>query len=233
MLHDLAGLQGVDFVILLDPAGKVICRSGSKQSGDDLSTDPLVARTLGERKTVSGTVVLPRQRLLTEGSEIAQRASIPVVPTEAARPTKDTVCTDGMVAAVAVPVLDVQGQVQALLYGGDLLNQRYEIVDSIKQQVFRDEVYQGKQIGAVTIFLADLRISTNFKTEDGRRAVGTRLSAPVCEEVLDRGGVWSAPAFVVSDWYITAYEPIRTRPAGSSECSPWGCCRPHSLINAT
>ena len=191
----------------------MICRSGGKQAGDDLSADPLVASALRERKTVSGTVVLSRQRLLAEGPDLAQRASIRVIPTEAARPTSDTVRSDGMVAAVAVPVLNAQGRVQAVLYGGDLLNQRYEIVDSIKQQVFRDEVYQDKQIGAVTIFLGDLRISTNFKTEDGARAVGTQLSAPVCEEVLDRGGVWSAPAFVVNDWYITAYEPIQD-PAG-------------------
>ncbi|MGA2255303.1 MAG: ATP-binding protein [Thermoguttaceae bacterium] len=213
ILHDLAGPQGVDFVALLDPTGKVICRSGGKQAGDDVSDDSLVASTLRERKTMRGTVVLARQRLLTEGPELAQRASIRVIPTETARPTSDTVRSDGMVAAVAVPVLDAQGRVQAVLYGGDLLNQRYEIVDAIKQQVFRDEVYEGKQIGAVTVFLGDMRISTNFKTDDGVRGVGTQLSAPVCEAVLDRGGVWSAPAFVVSDWYITAYEPIQD-PAG-------------------
>ena len=213
MLHDLTGPSGLDFVVLLDPAGRVICRSGGKQAGDDLSADPLVAGALDERKTVSGTVVLSRQRLLTEGPELAQRASIRVIPTENARPTSDTVRSDGMVAAVAVPVLNAQGQVQAVLYGGDLLNQHFEIVDAIKQQVFRDEVYQGKQIGAVTIFLGDLRISTTFQTEDGARGVGTQLSAPVCEEVLDRGGVWSAPAFVINDWYLVANEPIRD-PAG-------------------
>ena len=41
------------------------------------------------------------------------------------------------------------------------------------------------------------------------RAVGTRLSQTVYDEVLERGGTWAAPAFVVNDWYITAYEPIR------------------------
>ena len=168
MLHDLTGPKGVDFVALLDPAGRVICRSGGKQTGDDLSADPLVASVLGERKTVSGTVVFSRERLLTEGPDLAQRASIRIIPTETARPTSDTVRSDGMVAAVAVPVLNAQGQLQAVLYGGDLLNQHYEIVDSIKQQVFRDEVYQGKQIGAVTIFLGDLRISTTFETERRR-----------------------------------------------------------------
>jgi two-component system NtrC family sensor kinase len=99
--------------------------------------------------------------------------------------------------------------VELVLYAGNLLNRSYEIVDSIKQQVFRDEAYQGKDIGTVTIFLGDLRISTNVTTEDGSRAVGTRLSAPVCEKVLDQGEAWSAPAFVVNDWYITAYVPIK------------------------
>jgi two-component system, NtrC family, sensor kinase len=89
------------------------------------------------------------------------------------------------------------------------LNRRYEIVDGIKQQVFLHETYRGKDIGTVTIFQDDLRISTNVMMDDGSRAVGTQLSASVCEEVLDRGGTWAAPAFVVNDWYITGYEPIR------------------------
>ena len=75
--------------------------------------------------------------------------------------------------------------------------------------MFPNETYRGKDIGTVTVFQGDLRISTNVTMEDGSRAIGTRLSASVCEVVLDRGGTWSAPAFVVNDWYITAYEPIR------------------------
>ena len=64
MLYDLTGPDGLDFVVLLDSAGKVICRSGGKQTGDDLSADPLVAGALRERKTVSGNVVFSHQRLL-------------------------------------------------------------------------------------------------------------------------------------------------------------------------
>jgi len=134
------------------------------------------------------------------------------VPTPAARPTEDRVRSDGMVSAAAVPVRNDQGQMLAILYGGDLLNRRDALVDSIKQQVYHGVVYRGKDIGTVTIFQGDLRIATNVMMGKDR-AVGTRLSAPVCEEVLDRGGTWAAPAFVVNDWYITAYEPIRD-PAG-------------------
>jgi two-component system NtrC family sensor kinase len=172
-----------------------------------------VARVLRQHEAAEGTVVLSRERLLAEGSALAERALIRVVPTEAARPTNTLLSTDGMVTAAAVPVLDAQGTMQAVLYGGTLLNQRYEIVDTIKQQVFRGEVYKEKEIGTVTIFLGDLRISTNVAKEDGSRAVGTQLSASVSDAVLVRGEIWAAPAFVVNDWYITAYEPIRD-PAG-------------------
>ena len=43
--------------------------------------------------------------------------------------------------------------------------------------------------------------------------MGTRLSAAVCDEVLDRGRTWIAPALVINEWYLTASEPIRD-PAG-------------------
>ena len=209
MLRDVASVEAVDFAVLLDGAGKVIRRSGGNGAGDDLSADPLVAAALRDGRVASGTVVLSRERLLAEGPELAQRASIPVIATEAARPTRDTLRTDGMVAAVAMPLPDEQGRIAMVLYAGSLLNRSYDLVDSIKQQVFAQDVYKGKDLGTVTIFLDDLRISTNVRTEEGARAVGTRLSAPVYEAVVERGEEWSAPAFVVNDWYITAYKPIK------------------------
>ena len=96
-----------------------------------------------------------------------------------------------------------------MLYGGDLLNRRYEIVDQIKAEVFGHQVYEGREVGTVTIFQGDLRVSTNVTHEDGTRAVGTRMSQAVCEKVLERGDVWDDRAFVVNAWYITAYEPIK------------------------
>jgi two-component system NtrC family sensor kinase len=213
VLGDLHGTGRMEFVTLVDPTGKVLHRAKSEKTGDDLAADPLVARVLRERRPVSGTVVMPRERLLAEGPDLAERARFEVIPTPAARPTSNHIRTDGMVAAAAVPLVDAQGEIVAILYGGNLLNRRYEIVDAIKREVFPDETYKRQDIGTVTIFQGDLRISTNVTMDDGSRAVGTRLSQSVCEAVLDRGGKWAAPAFVVNDWYITAYEPIRD-PAG-------------------
>lgn len=209
ILRELQAAGRIDFVEILDPAGKVLCRAGNEQAGDDLSGDPLVARAMREQTLVAGTIRVSRERLLAEGGDLAERARFEVVPTPAARPSPNRVRTEGLVVAAAVPVKSADGRFVGILCAGDLLNRRYEIVDGIKRQVFPHEMYLDQDIGTVTIFQDDLRISTNVMTEDGTRAVGTQLSATVCERVLDEGGTWAAPAFVVNDWYITGYEPIR------------------------
>jgi len=47
------------------------------------------------------------------------------------------------------------------------------------------------------------------KNEKGERAIGTRVSKEVNNAVLVEGKPWIDRAFVVNDWYITAYESIK------------------------
>ncbi len=114
-----------------------------------------------------------------------------------------------MVLKAAHPIIDFDGMVLGALTGGVLLNRNYEIVDEIKNIVFKDAKYKGKDIGTATIFLDDLRISTNVMDKEGNRAIGTRAMREVQEQVLEKGMPWIHRAFVVDEWYITAYEPIR------------------------
>jgi two-component system NtrC family sensor kinase len=57
--------------------------------------------------------------------------------------------------------------------------------------------------------MGDLRVSTNVPDREGNRAVGTRAMKEVYGHVIEKGLPWIQRAFVVDDWYITAYEPIR------------------------
>ena len=232
-LGDLQASGPMDFVNVLDPSGKVICLARNVHKGDDLSGDPVVVRVLRDHHIASGTVILSPTRLMAEGSDLAERVRFESVPTTAAQPTEDQIRCDGMVISVAVPVLDAQGRTLAILYGGNMLNRRYEMVDAIKEQVYPHQGYDGKDYGAVTIFQGDLRISTNLRLDDGSRAVGTRLNAAVCDEVLGRGGTWAGSVIAVNDWYITAYEPIRDPGGRSSGCCRWAFCRPLSRTSGT
>jgi len=109
----------------------------------------------------------------------------------------------------AAPVFTAGGRFVGILIGGKLLNRNYEIVDKIRTTVFKEESYKGQQVGTATIFQDDVRISTNVRNADGSRAITTRVSAEVADVVLKRNDTWRGRAFVVNDWYISAYAPIR------------------------
>jgi two-component system NtrC family sensor kinase len=208
-LEGLMAEEGLDFLTLVDRKGKVVFRfHNPPASGDSLLHDPFIKGALGKRE-VSGTQVLSGDELSKEATTLAQKAIIQSVPVPKEKPTRKIEETSGMVLKSAHPVTDFNGEVLGALTGGMLLNQNYEIVDRIKNLVFKDAKYKGKEIGTATIFLGDLRISTNVMDREGNRAIGTRAMKEVQEQVLGKGMPWIQRAFVVDHWYITAYEPIQ------------------------
>ena len=48
-----------------------------------------------------------------------------------------------------------------------------------------------------------------LKNQDGSRAIGTRVSEEVYNQVVVNGQPYIGRAYVVNNWYITAYEPIK------------------------
>ena len=201
--------EGLDFLTLIDRKGTVIFRfNNPPASGDSLIHDPFIKKAL-DKKGEAGTQVLSEDELLKEGEALAKKAILRLVPTPKAKPTEKVEEVSGMVLKAAHPVIDFNGNVLGVLTGGILLNRNYEIVDHIKDIVFKNARYKGKEIGTATIFLGDLRISTNVMSKEGNRAIGTRAMGEVTKHVLEKGMPWIQRAFVVDDWYITAYEPIR------------------------
>jgi len=198
----------LDILTLTDSRGKVILRAARPENwGDDLSANPLVAKALSG-EIIAGTQIIPREELLKEGEGLADRAYLEFIPTPKAVPREEDHEEDGMMLKAAAPIRDGYGTIIGVIYGGILLNQNYEIVDRVKEIVYKGEKYKGREIGTATIFQKDLRISTNVKDASGERAIGTRISREVHQAVLIQGEPWIDRAFVVNDWYITAYEPI-------------------------
>lgn len=83
------------------------------------------------------------------------------------------------------------------------LNQNTEFVDKVQELTG----------STCTIFLNESsgsrRIATNVLNERGERAVGTYVSDAVYNTVVRGGRPFFGRAWVVTDWYVTAYEPIR------------------------
>ncbi len=207
-LESLRKKYHLDFLILLDKSGRIIKTSEKSTSKDTYLHHAVVDQAL-QGRVVSGTNLLTREELLEFSQDLADRAHIPLIPTERARPTDQTVEDRGMVLEAAVPIIGPNNKIYGLVYGGILLNRRFDLVDKICKAVFDIDYYNGKPLGTVTIFLWDRRVSTNVIKADTTRAIGTCVSEEVYTKVLEKGERFGGRAFVVTDWYLSAYDPIR------------------------
>lgn len=210
VLQNIYHESGLDMLTLVGTDGGVIYRAHNpQQKGDDISGIPVIKKVLTEWTAAKGTMVVSQDFLENETRELAYRAIIKIKDTPKARPILKKIERRGMVIAAAVPFLSLNsGKRLGVLMGGYLLNNHFQIVDKIKSEVFQDQGYKGEDIGTATIFFDDLRISTNVKGSDKRRAIGSRMSEEVYDHVIKKGNIWAHRAFVVNNWYITAYEPI-------------------------
>jgi two-component system NtrC family sensor kinase len=199
----------LDFLTLTDPQGIVVLRTRYPYDKDDDQSNDEMIRIALKKKVTSGTQIIPQEILAKEGNDMVRQAFMVFVPTPKAKPREQDRETSGMVLKAAVPVIDSNGNLLGTLYGGRMINRNYEIVDRIKDTVFRGEKYKGKDVGNATIFQWDVRISTNVKNLDETRAIGTRVSSDIYEKVLENGLAFIGRAFVVNANYITAYEPIK------------------------
>ena len=86
-----------------------------------------------------------------------------------------------------------------LLAGTYLVNGNFELPDKLAE-------VSG---GTATIFLSDLRVSTNVLKADGSRAIGTKLQGPAAEVVLKSGKTFKGEAEILGETYLTAYDPIK------------------------
>ena len=203
--------EDLDILTVVDKSGTVVLRTNYPyNTGDNLFTQEIIKSALTKKETVASSTIVPVDFLVKESPRLVENAHFVFIDTPMARPRPDTEENSGMLLAVAVPVFNDENLMIGSLFGAVLLNRNFTIVDTIKQTVFQGMMYKGKDIGTATIFQDDIRISTNVLTEQGTRAIGTRVAEDVYDQVVVNGLPWVARAYVVNNWYITAYEPIKS-----------------------
>ena len=208
-LANLIQILDLDFSGFVKNNYTTLCRqSGNKPENPDTMINPVALLALETKSPISGTFVLSHDEIKAEDPKLAESIKITVVNTPEEESKELSEVTSCMVIASAVPIYE-NNLFLGVIYGGVILNHSIKIVDKVRKTVFQNEQYQGENIGTVTIFLKDLRISTNVLTKAGNRAVGTKISKEVGIKVLTEGESWIDRAFVVNNWNITAYKPIK------------------------
>lgn len=206
-------LGGFDFLKLLSADGTQELRRARWQL-HELRESPLnKSALLGSIDSLfaggaTGIEIYQADEWQREAGVDAQTVLLPLVETARAAPSERINEDRAMIIRTLQPVFDIRGNRVAMLEAGLLLNRNFAFVDEIRDLVYGPGSLAPGSRGTVTVFLEDVRISTNVPTSDESRALGTRVSAEVRDTVLTHGNSWVDRAFVVNDWYISAYEPI-------------------------
>ncbi len=197
---------GLDFLLLYDAGGQLVASSGTRAPQSLL--DWKVTREARSGKAATAIDIFSAEQLAQFDTALAERALTPFIATENAAPTARAAESRGMVIHAAAPLRDASGAVRAVVVGGSLLNKNLDFVDGLNEIVYPEGALPFGSQGTATLFLDDVRVATNVRLFEGARAIGTRVSQAVRQAVLGEGRTWLDSAFVVNDWYVSAYEPV-------------------------
>jgi len=158
-----------------------------------------VQKALADGIPIASTEIIPVEYL--EKINLANQAHIELIDTPKAsdQPFDSREGSAGLAIIGITPIVDSGERVIGAALAFHLFNNDFTLVDQIKNSA---------GIDTVTVFLGDLRVSTNVMTDENQRAVGTRLAKEVSDVVLYQGRPYVGTTFVVNENYITRYEPL-------------------------
>ncbi len=216
LLNAYKSSENLDFINFRSADGELIATdNGIPRRTDALS--PAFRAATTRRGSASVEILDPGQLALLAPA-LQSRVAVPLLPTRNAAPTQRTTEDRAMVLLANAEVAGRSGKRIGQVQAGMLLNRNLPFIDHINEIVYPEGSLPFNSRGTATLFLDDVRISTNvrlFGNQDGQsgdtasRAIGTRVSQTVRDAVLGRGNTWLDRAFVVDDWYVSAYQPLR------------------------
>jgi two-component system, NtrC family, sensor kinase len=202
---------GFDFLDFVAPNGKVLASAANSEvapAGKVNRLPWIVVESAIHGQAKTAIDIYSEEQLAAIDISLRERAHVQLLETKNAAPSDRLFEGRGMVVHAAAPVQDRAGQVIGALEGGQLLNRNLDFVDNMNDIIYRADSLPEGSHGTATLFLDDVRIATNVRLFQGKRALGTRVSREVRDKVLGQGATWRDRAFVVNDWYVSGYEPI-------------------------
>jgi two-component system, NtrC family, sensor kinase len=209
LLRQFKQRERLDFINLRAPDGRLLFTDAGAATASDARSPAFLSVTEGRDRT--SVEVLQSTQLALLAAALRTRVAVPLVATRNAAPTERTQEERAMVLLSTRAVRAPDGRLLGHVQAGVLLNRNLTFIDHINQIVYPENSLPFGSLGTATLFLDDVRISTNvrlFGGESEERAIGTRVSQAVRDTVLGAGRTWLDRAFVVNDWYVSGYQPL-------------------------
>jgi len=196
--------HGFTFVHITGPLGRWLYERPAGNSRTSKPT-PLTARALRNEPTVALEVfnrddlVRENPAIINQLKELAphfQKNGIQWIPR-------------ALVLRAVVPIRNAHGKIFAVMDGGVLLNNRPDILNAVRDQVYGSGSLPPNGQGLVGLLLDDSRIDGS--TEPGITTatfLGTRVPGSIRDTVVGAGKVKVAEDSIAGHNYISAYAPI-------------------------
>ncbi|VTU44860.1 sensor histidine kinase [Variovorax sp. RA8] len=162
----------------------------------------------GDADPTASIEVLSPAAFAALAPSLQSRVVVPIVAGRGTEPSAGAREDRAMVMLALAPVRAAEGRLLGYVQGGVLLNRNISLIDHINGVVYPEGSLPFGSQGTASLFLGDLRVSTNVRLFGNERAIGTRVSQSVRDTVLENGSAWLDRAFVVNDWYISGYQPL-------------------------
>ncbi len=213
LLQRLRAREHLDFVNLRGPDGLLRMTDSGPAATVDRQSPAFQSsiRSLDKSGDHTSVELLQPDQVALLAPALLARVPVTLVNTRNAAPTQRLREERALVLLSTQAVRDAQGRTIGHVQAGILLNRNLDFIDHINEIVYPEGALPFGSRGTATLFIDDVRISTNvrlFGSDGEKRAIGTRVSQTVRDSVLGDGRTWLDQAFVVNDWYVSAYQPL-------------------------
>jgi len=204
IIGDFKQQYGFTFVHITGPLGRWLFTGNTALNQTSKST-PLTSRALRNEPSV-GLEVFNREDLEREDKNI--------IPTlEGLAQHFNTHGNEwfsrALVLRAVVPIYNNRGNIVTLLDAGVLLNNRPEILDAVRDQVYGSGSLPKNGQGLVGLLLGDSRIDSS--SESGVKPgmfLGTRVADSIRDAVIGSGKISVSEDHLAGRNYISAYAPL-------------------------